>query len=186
MTHACSSAVLFCARIKPVVPTSEPSSLSIEYITVVTRMCSCIGILQKYAVGDDWEDYSDRLKQYFVANNSDDSILRKLLPKSDRNLAKVMEIVTACMQTAESLCAISNKLKVIQQDPSFNKVTFGCKQKCFSKPPHSPPPPDVYESTRKVGLTCWHCGGNHQAFQRRYRNYTCDNRGKRGHLKCRS
>ena len=66
-------AVLCCARvqIKPVVPNSEPSSLSIEYITVVTRMSSCIGILQEYVVGDDWEDYTDRLKQYFVANKMD-------------------------------------------------------------------------------------------------------------------
>ena len=65
--------MLCCARvgIKPVVPTSEPSSLSIEYITVVTRMSSCIGILQEYAVGDDWEDYTDRQKQYFVANKMD-------------------------------------------------------------------------------------------------------------------
>uniref|UniRef100_A0A8C4Q5L8 Uncharacterized protein n=1 Tax=Eptatretus burgeri TaxID=7764 RepID=A0A8C4Q5L8_EPTBU len=34
-------------------------------------MSSCIGILQEYAVGDDWEDYTDRLKQYFVANKMD-------------------------------------------------------------------------------------------------------------------
>ena len=62
-----------CARvrIKPVVPTSESSSLFIEYITVATRMSLCIGILREYAVGDDWEDYTDRLKQYFVANKMD-------------------------------------------------------------------------------------------------------------------
>ena len=62
--------VLCCARvrIKPVVPTSEPSPLSIKYITVAIKMSPCISILQKYAVGDDWEDYTDRLKQYFVAN----------------------------------------------------------------------------------------------------------------------
>ena len=66
-------AVLICdhGRIKPVVPTSEPSSLSIEYITVTTRMSPCIGILQEYTVGDDWEDYTNRLKQYFVANKID-------------------------------------------------------------------------------------------------------------------
>ena len=66
-------AVLCCARvgIKPVVPTSESSSLFIEYITVVTSMSSCIGILREYAVGDDWEDYTDHLKQYFVANKMD-------------------------------------------------------------------------------------------------------------------
>ena len=65
--------VLCCARvrIKPIVPTSEPSSPSIEYITVATRMSSCIGILQEYAVGDYWEDYTDRLKQYLVANKMD-------------------------------------------------------------------------------------------------------------------
>ena len=34
-------------------------------------MSSCIDILQEYAVGDDWKDYSDRLKQYFVANKMD-------------------------------------------------------------------------------------------------------------------
>ena len=79
---------------------------------------------------------------------------------------------------------ISNKSKVIQKDPSVNKVTFGYKQKCFSKPPNSPPPPDISESTRKVGVTCWRCGGNHQTFQCRYRNYTCDNCGNWEHLKC--
>ena len=65
--------MLCCARAwnKPAVPTSESSSLSIEYITVATRMSSCIGILQEYAVRDDWEDYTDRLKQYFVANKMD-------------------------------------------------------------------------------------------------------------------
>ena len=69
---------------------------------------------------------------------NDDSILRKLIPESDPNLAKIMEIATACLQTAESLRVISNKSKVIQQDPSVNKVTFGYKQKCFSKQPNSP------------------------------------------------
>ena len=66
-------AVLCCARvwIKPVVATSEPSSLSSEYNTVVTRMSSCISILQQYAVRGDWKDYTDRLKQYFVANKMD-------------------------------------------------------------------------------------------------------------------
>ena len=34
-------------------------------------MSSCIGILQEYTVGDDWEDYTDRLKQYFVPNKMD-------------------------------------------------------------------------------------------------------------------
>ena len=210
-------AVLCCVRvrIKPVVPTSEPTSLSIEYITVVTRMSSCIGILQEYAVGDDWEDYTDHLKQYFVENKmdtdedaqrrravsltvcgapryslikdllapakpsdksyeelvnlvkryyhpkpgkivsrykfythhgqegqlasdsladlrriaehceftdkleemlhdfsiigiNDDSILQKLLTESNPNLAKVMEIATACMKSAENLRVISN------------------------------------------------------------------------------
>ena len=182
-------------------------------------MSSCIGILQENTVGDDWEDGTDRLKQYFVANKmdtdedaerwravlltvflsptyslikdplapakpsdksyeelvnlvkrhyhpklgkivlrykfytyhrqdgqsasefvadfrrlakhceftdkleemlrdfligiNDDSILRKLLPESDPNLAKVMEIATACMQTTESLRVISSKSKVI-------------------------------------------------------------------------
>ena len=52
------------------------------------------------------------------------------------------------MQTAESLRVISNKSKVIQQDPSVNKVTFGYKQKCFSKPPNSPPPPNISEVTQ--------------------------------------
>ena len=73
VTRPCSDAVL-CGthvRIKPVVPASEPSSLSSEYITVATRMSSCIGILQEYAVGDDWEDYTDRLKQFFMANKMD-------------------------------------------------------------------------------------------------------------------
>ena len=72
-----------------------------------------------------------------------DSILWKLLTESDHNLAEVMEIATACMQTAERLCVISNKSKVIQQNPSVNQVTFGYKQKCFSKPPNSPPPADI-------------------------------------------
>ena len=121
------------------------------------------------------------LRDFFIIGINDDSILWKLLTESDPNLAKVMEIATACMQTAKSLRVIFNKSKVIQQDPSVNKVTFGLKQKCFSKPPNSPPPPDISESTRKVGVTCWHCGGNHQAFQCRYRN---DNCGKQGHLKC--
>ena len=125
------------------------------------------------------------LLDYFTICINDDSILQKLLTESNPNLAKVMEIATACMQTAESLRVISNKSKVIKQDPSVNKVTFGYKQKCFSKPPNSPPPPDISESTRKVEVTCWRCGGNHQAFQCWYRNYTCDNWSKRGHLKCR-
>ena len=66
-------AVLCCAHveIKPVVPLSEPSPRSIEYITVATRMSLCISILQEYAVGGDWEDYTDRLKQYFMANKMD-------------------------------------------------------------------------------------------------------------------
>ena len=54
-----------------IVPTSESSSLFTDYITLATRTSSCIGILQKYAVGDDWEDYTDRLWQYFVANKMD-------------------------------------------------------------------------------------------------------------------
>ena len=64
---------LCCAHvwIKPIVPTSESSSLFIEYITVVTRMSSCIGILQENAVGDDWEDDTDCLKQNFMANKMD-------------------------------------------------------------------------------------------------------------------
>ena len=53
-----------------------------------------------------------------------------------------------------------------------------------SKPPNFPTPPDISESTWKVGVSCWHCGGNHQAFQCRSSNYTCDNCGKWGHLKC--
>ena len=100
------------------------------------------------------------------------------------NLVKVMEIAAACLQTAKSLRVISNKSKVIQQDPSVNKVTFGYKQKCVTKPQNTPPPPDISESTWKVGVTCWCCGGNHQAFQCWYRNYICDNRGKWGQLKC--
>ena len=128
---------------------------------------------------------SEMLRDLFIIGINDDSILWKLLTETDPNLAKVMEIATACMQTADSLRVISNKSKVIQQDPSVNKVTFGCKQKCFSKPPNSPPPPDICVSTRKVGVTCWHSDGNYQAFQCRYRNCTCDNCGKRRHLKCR-
>ena len=34
-------------------------------------MSSCIGVLRGYAVGDDWEGYTDRLKQYLVANKRD-------------------------------------------------------------------------------------------------------------------
>ena len=34
-------------------------------------MSSCVGISQEYAVGDDWEDCTDRMKQYFVANKID-------------------------------------------------------------------------------------------------------------------
>ncbi len=128
-------------------------------------------------------EFTDKLEEmscdFFIIGINDDSILRKLHTESDPNLAKVMEIATVCMQTAESLRVISNKSKVIQQDPSVNKVTFGYKQKCFSKPPNSPPPPDISESTRKVGVSCWRCRGYHQAFQCRYRNYTCDNCGKR-------
>ena len=73
VTHPCSGAVLCCVhiRIKPVVPTSESSSLFIEYIRVATRMSSCIGILCEYAVGEDWEDYTDRLKRYYVPNKMD-------------------------------------------------------------------------------------------------------------------
>ena len=67
------------------------------------------------------------LRDFFIIGINDDSILRKLLTESDPNLAKVMEIATVCMQTAESLRVISNKSKVIQQDPSVNKVTFGFK-----------------------------------------------------------
>ena len=126
-------------------------------------------------------EFTDKLEEMFrdsfVIGINDDPILCELLPESDPNLAKVMEIVTACMQTAKSLRVISNKSKVIQQDPSVNKVTFDYKQVCFSKPPNSPPPPDISESTRKVGVTCWRCGGHHQACE-------CDNCGKRGHLKC--
>ena len=73
-------------------------------------------------------------RDFFIIGINDDSILRKLLSESDPNLAKVMEIATVCMQTAESLHVISNKSNVIEQDPSVNKVTFGYKQKCFSKP----------------------------------------------------
>ena len=55
----------------PLLVVAEPSSLSIEYITVATRMSSCIGILREYALGDDWEDYTDRVRQYFMANKMD-------------------------------------------------------------------------------------------------------------------
>ena len=34
-------------------------------------MSSCIGILREYAVGGDWEDYTDHLEQYFVTNKMD-------------------------------------------------------------------------------------------------------------------
>ena len=70
----------------------------------------------------------EMLRDFFIIGINDDSILRKLLPESDPNLAKVMEIATGCTQTAESLRLISHKSKVIQQDPSVNKVTFGYKQ----------------------------------------------------------
>ena len=62
---------------------------------------------------------------FFIIGINDDSILWKLHSDSDPNLAKVMEIATVCMRTAESLRVISNKSKVIQQDPSVSKVTFG-------------------------------------------------------------
>ena len=63
----------------------------------------------------------EMLRDFFIIGINDDSILWKLLTESDPNLAKVMEIATACMQTAKSLRVISNKSKVIQQDPSVNK-----------------------------------------------------------------
>ena len=99
----------------------------------------------------------EMLRDLFIIGINDDSILWKLRTESDPNLAKVMEIATECKQTTESLRVISNRSKVIQQDPSVNKVNFGCKQKCFSKPPNSPPPPEISESTRKVRVTCWCC-----------------------------
>ena len=92
------------------------------------------------------------LRDFFIIGINDHSILWKLLTDSVANLAKVMEIAIACMQTAKSLCVSSNKSKVIQQDPSVNKITFGYKQKCFSKPLNSPPPPDISESTQNVGV----------------------------------
>ena len=49
------------------------------------------------------------LCDFFIISINDDSILRKLLTESDPNLAKVMEIATVCMQTAESLRVISHK-----------------------------------------------------------------------------
>ena len=49
----------------------------------------------------------DVISIYIIGIN-DDSILRKLLPESDPNLAKVMEIATACMKSAENLRVISN------------------------------------------------------------------------------
>ena len=61
------------------------------------------------------------LRDFFIIGINDDSILRKLLTESDLNLAKVMETATACMQTAESLRVITNKSKVIQQDPSVTR-----------------------------------------------------------------
>ena len=85
-------------------------------------------------------EFTDKLEEMFrdflIIGINDDSIMWKLLAESDPNWAKVMEIATACMQTTESLRLISNKSKVIQQDPSVNKVTFGYKLKCFSKPPN--------------------------------------------------
>ena len=76
VTRPCSGAVLCCARawIKPIVPTSESLSLFIEYITVATRMSSCIGILQQYAVGDDWAASTECLKQHFMANKMDTDV----------------------------------------------------------------------------------------------------------------
>ena len=52
----CSDAMLCCAsvRIKPVVPTSEPSSLSIEYITIthtLQRTRGPIGPMDEILIG---------------------------------------------------------------------------------------------------------------------------------------
>ena len=67
----------------------------------------------------------EMLRDVIKISINDDSTLRKLLTESDADLAEVMEIATVCMRTAESLRVISNKSKVIQQDPSVSKVTFG-------------------------------------------------------------
>ena len=53
------------------------------------------------------------LRDFLIIGIDDDSILRKHLPESDDNLAKVMGMATACMQTSESLRVNSNKSKVI-------------------------------------------------------------------------
>ena len=64
-------------------------------------------------------EFTDKLEEmshdFFIIGINDDSILRKLLTETDHNLAKVMEIATACMQTAESLRVISKSQKLFSR-----------------------------------------------------------------------